>query len=424
MASDYESILRCFRKHQPHEHMDWPVFMEVLKLLDPACDLEAFSNQFAGRRLEEALKWIFERPALKKQRTKDLEDELIRVRTASGAVILSLLALDLEEVVTVGELRRRVGAALGRCVDEVKFIATVSMQRELADEETCKDLVQGLDCLEVLTVTHLIPQLDPSLSVLEQLEILKAMIMSSSLEYQIDAATHLRKLLSVEVNPPIDRVLDLGVAPRLLELSQNMSSPALQFETLRPGSRFRAILVPRWGILNIVSGTAAQTQAIVDLDAVPILIRILNQSSSCDVQEQAVWAIGNIAGDSVQHRDLCLRNGAVAAVLTMLESSSKVSCIRPLGRSPAAKLSSFSWPQELRVDHLQLLPRHAQAAARGPHARAAGAHQPPAQQPGRGGAHGCALVHVLHLGRPKQLHPGGALSIGIAWNGLKWLENG
>ena len=86
----------------------------------------------------------------------------------------------------------------------------------------------------------------------------------------------------------------------------------------------------RWGLLNIVSGTAAQTQAIVDLDAVPVLIRILLESSSADVQEQAVWAIGNIAGDSVPHRDLCLNQGAVDAVLKMLESSSKVSCIRTL----------------------------------------------------------------------------------------------
>jgi len=36
----------------------------------------------------------------------------------------------------------------------------------------------------------------------------------------------------VEVNPPIDQILELGVAPRLLELSQQMATPQLQFETL------------------------------------------------------------------------------------------------------------------------------------------------------------------------------------------------
>ena len=43
----------------------------------------------------------------------------------------------------------------------------------------------------------------------------------------------------------------------------------------------------RWAILNIVSGNAHQTQAIVDLDAVPILLRILKESPSEDVQDQA-----------------------------------------------------------------------------------------------------------------------------------------
>lgn len=42
----------------------------------------------------------------------------------------------------------------------------------------------------------------------------------------------------VEANPPIQRVLELGVAPRLLELSQQMSTPQLQFETLSFGECF------------------------------------------------------------------------------------------------------------------------------------------------------------------------------------------
>ncbi|CAE7881370.1 unnamed protein product [Symbiodinium sp. KB8] len=67
----------------------------------------------------------------------------------------------------------------------------------------------------------------------------------------------------------------------------------LQFETL-------------WAILNIVSGDVHQTQ----------------------VLEQGVWALGNIAGDSVQHRDLCISTGSLAEVLKVLEGTTKTSCIR------------------------------------------------------------------------------------------------
>ncbi|CAE7563241.1 unnamed protein product [Symbiodinium natans] len=124
------------------------------------------------------------------------------------------------------------------------------------------------------------------------------------MEYQIDAATHLRKILSVERDPPIDKVLTLGVAPRLLELSQQMDAPKLQFETL-------------WAILNIVSGDVHQTQAIVDLDAVPIITTLLRDCTNADVLEQGVWALGNIAGPARGAFE------AEAQVLKVLENTTK-----------------------------------------------------------------------------------------------------
>ena len=56
---------------------------------------------------------------------------------------------------------------------------------------------------------------------------------------------------------------------------------------LQQGSVMSGMLHLRWAILNIVSGNAHQTQAIVDLDAVPILLKILKESASEDVQDQA-----------------------------------------------------------------------------------------------------------------------------------------
>ncbi|CAJ1451479.1 unnamed protein product, partial [Effrenium voratum] len=46
------------------------------------------------------------------------------------------------------------------------------------------------------------------------------------------------------------------------------------------------------------------------------------------VLEQSTWAIGNITGDSVQHRDLCFAHGALTEVLRVAEGTTKLSCIR------------------------------------------------------------------------------------------------
>jgi len=153
----------------------------------------------------------------------------------------------------------------------------------------------------------------PELSRLPQMV---AELKSPNVDKIYTAVVSLRKLLSIEINPPIDAVLDAGVVPDFINiLDRANDNPKLQFEAA-------------WALTNIASGTSEQTLVLIHHGAVEVFIKQLANNSDISVKEQAVWALGNIAGDSSDCRDFVLSRRVLPLLLDLTRDDVKVSLRR------------------------------------------------------------------------------------------------
>merc|ERR1719320_485958 len=148
---------------------------------------------------------------------------------------------------------------------------------------------------------------------LKDLPQILAGINSNIPQLQFEKVMQVRKMLSIEMNPPIQQIIESGLVPKLITFLERADN-GLQFEA-------------SWALTNIASGTTDHTRVVINNGAVPIFIKLLG-SESDDVREQAVWALGNIAGDGSECRNMVLEAGILEPLLNLCKPESKLSLLR------------------------------------------------------------------------------------------------
>ncbi|CAO2184665.1 unnamed protein product [Urochloa humidicola] len=155
------------------------------------------------------------------------------------------------------------------------------------------------------------PTLEKELEALPQLV---QGLSSDDSSLQWEAIKELHELLSIERNPPIQEVIDSGAVPFFVELLSRYDRPQIQFEAAQ-------------ALTCILKGTSENIKVVVDQGAVPIFVELLSSPSE-DIRQEAVWALGDMACNSLAFRDILLAHGVVLPLLQLLKGNPRLSLLR------------------------------------------------------------------------------------------------
>ncbi|KAI3512101.1 hypothetical protein L1887_19295 [Cichorium endivia] len=124
-----------------------------------------------------------------------------------------------------------------------------------------------------------------------------------AVQKKVNALRELRRLLSKSEFPPVETAIKSGAIPLLAQ--------CLSF-----GSQDEQLLEAAWCLTNIAAGKPEETRAL--LPALPLLIAHIGEKSSVPVAEQCAWALGNVAGEGDELRQILISQGALLPLAKMM----------------------------------------------------------------------------------------------------------
>ncbi|KAM5305494.1 LOW QUALITY PROTEIN: importin subunit alpha-8-like [Glossophaga mutica] len=119
-------------------------------------------------------------------------------------------------------------------------------------------------------------------------------------------ATQATRILLEERNPPLKLMVEAGFILRLVGFLRSSRHACLQFEAA-------------WALTNITPWPSELT-AVMEEGAIQTLVELLS-SLHVTVCEQAVWALGNRAGDGPEFKDFVISSNAIPHLLALISST-------------------------------------------------------------------------------------------------------
>jgi hypothetical protein len=145
--------------------------------------------------------------------------------------------------------------------------------------------------------------------------VVKLLLTSKKVEDVYNSLVFLRKISSIEKNPPIPQIIKSGCIPRLIQLLLMEKYAKMQYETC-------------WILTNLMSlkdYLKCMDYIIKNMGHINLLKCL--SSKNPNTREQACWALANMAGENHKIRDLLLKNGIISKLKMLAKQEKNVSCI-------------------------------------------------------------------------------------------------
>ena len=144
-------------------------------------------------------------------------------------------------------------------------------------------------------------------------------LLNGTIDIQVKCCRRIRKISSIGKDPPFDKLIESGIIPHLIEylkMNPNDENTTGKGPThYDQNSICKLQLEATWILTNIsASSDHKYTKFLISTGAVKPLANLL-LSPNKDVAEHAVLTLGNIAGDSPEHRDIVLLSDALTNLI-------------------------------------------------------------------------------------------------------------